>query len=221
MLLSWEVINLGLLDKIRSENEELENSDAATERAHEILQIVGERVEKVRPSRVIFASVAVLLILSGIMIIGTWIVPYDRTSVDVIYLQGVGGHVVLVELDNKGSRSITDVQLDIRFLDDDSNEIARSTFQTDEIAAHTSIAGDNLELIAPGASVWENYTIEIILDYTYRGTQYNERWTYNVGSWTWRCLLMRHLCTSFETTLGCELFEMHATRILKGDSIGE
>tara|TARA_B100001173_G_scaffold178570_1_gene154204 strand:- start:85 stop:660 length:576 start_codon:yes stop_codon:yes gene_type:complete len=178
------VINLGLLDKIRSENEDTEDSDAATERAHEILQIVGERVEKVRPSRVIFASVAVLLILSGIMIIGTWIVPYDRTSVDVVYLQGVGGHVVLAELDNKGSRSITDVQLDIRFLDDDSNEIARSTFQTDEIAAHTSIAGDNLELIAPGASVWENYTIEIILDYAYRGTEYNERWTYNVGSWT-------------------------------------
>ena len=178
------MIELGLMDKIRSQNEELETHDAATERAHEILQIVGERVEKVRPSRVIFASVAVLLILSGIMIIGTWIVPYDRTSVDVVYLQGVGGHVVLVELDNKGSRSITDVQLDIRFLDDDSNEIARSTFETDEIAAHTSIAGDNLELIAPGASVWENYTIEIILEYTYGGTEYNERWTYNVGSWT-------------------------------------
>ena len=178
------MIDLGLMDKIRSQNEELETHDAATERAHEILQIVGERVEKVRPSRVIFASVAVLLILSGIMIIGTWIVPYDRTSVDVVYLQGVGGHVVLVELDNKGSRSITDVQLDIRFLDDDSNEIARSTFETDEIVAHTSIAGDNLELIAPGASVWENYTIEIILEYTYGGTEYNERWTYNVGSWT-------------------------------------
>ena len=184
MQLSWGVIDLGLMDKIRSQNEELDTHDAATERAHEILQIVGERVEKVRPSRVIFASVAVLLILSGIMIIGTWIVPYDRTSVDVVYLQGVGGHVVLVELDNKGSRSITDVQLDIRFLDDDSNEIARSTFETDEIAAHTSIAGDNLELIAPGASVWENYTIEIILEYTYGGTEYNERWTYNVGSWT-------------------------------------
>ncbi len=178
------MIDLGLMDKIRSQNEELETPDAATERAHEILQIVGERVEKVRPSRVIFASVAVLLILSGIMIIGTWIVPYDRTSVDVVYLQGVGGHVVLVELDNKGSRSITDVQLDIRFLDDGSNEIARSTFETDEIAAHTSIAGDNLELIAPGASVWENYTIEIILEYTYGGTEYNERWTYNVGGWT-------------------------------------
>ncbi|MCS5531699.1 MAG: hypothetical protein NZ780_02695 [Candidatus Poseidoniales archaeon] len=175
---------MGLMEQIRAANEESQVSDAATERAHEILQIVGERVEKVRPSRVIFASVAVLLILSGIMIIGTWLVPYDRTSVDVAYLQGVDGHVVLVELDNKGSRSITDVQLEIRFLDDDSAEIARSSFQTDEIAAHTSIAGDNLELIAPGASVWENYTIEIILDYTYRGTEYNERWTYNVGDWT-------------------------------------
>ena len=184
MQLSSEVINLGLMDKIRSRNEEFDDPDAATERAHEILQIVGERVEKVRPSRVIFASVAVLLILSGIMIIGTWIVPYDRTSVDVVYLQGVGGHVVLVELDNKGSRTITDVQLDIRFLDDESNEIARSSFETDAIAAHTSIAGDDLELIASGASVWENYTIEIILDYTYGGTEYSERWTYNVGVWT-------------------------------------
>jgi len=178
------MINLGLMDKIRSRNEEFDDPDAATERAHEILQIVGERVEKVRPSRVIFASVAVLLILSGIMIIGTWIVPYDRTSVDVVYLQGVGGHVVLVELDNKGSRTITDVQLDIRFLDDESNEIARSSFETDAIAAHTSIAGDDLELIASGASVWENYTIEIILDYTYGGAEYSERWTYNVGGWT-------------------------------------
>ncbi len=178
------MINLGLMDKIRSKNEEFDDPDAATERAHEILQIVGERVEKVRPSRVIFASVAVLLILSGIMIIGTWIVPYDRTSVDVVYLQGVGGHVVLVELDNKGSRTITDVQLDIRFLDDESNEIARSSFETDAIAAHTSIAGDDLELIASGASVWENYTIEIILDYTYGGAEYSERWTYNVGGWT-------------------------------------
>ena len=59
------------MEQIRAANEESQVSDAATERAHEILQIVGERVEKVRPSRVIFASVAVLLILSGIMIIGT------------------------------------------------------------------------------------------------------------------------------------------------------
>ena len=35
-----------------------------------------------------------------------------------------------------------------------------------------------------GASVWENYTGEIILDYTYGGAEYSERWTYNVGGWS-------------------------------------
>ena len=175
---------MGLLEKMRNAEEETrEDIDEATERAHEILQIVGERVEQVRPSRVIFASVAVLLIVSGMFIIGTWLVPYDRTSVDVVYIQGGSGHVVLVELDNKGSRSITDVNLDIRFLDDASLEIGRSNFQAGEIAAHTSIAGDDLELLIAGASVWEYYTIEIILDYTYGGDDYHERWTYNVGGW--------------------------------------
>jgi len=178
---------MGLLEKMRQVDASLHEpveEDEATERAHEILQIVGERVEVIRPSRVIFASVAVLLILSGMFIIGTWLVPYDRTSVDVVYLQGGTGHVVMVELDNKGSRSITDVSLDIRFLDDESLEIERASYQTDEIAAHTSIAGDQLELLINGASVWENYTIEIILDYTYGGDEYHERWTYNVGEWT-------------------------------------
>ncbi len=180
---------MGLLEKMRKAEESLteplgEHEDEATERAHEILQIVGERVEVIRPSRVIFASVAVLLILSGMFIIGTWLVPYDRTSVDVVYLQGGTGHVVMVELDNKGSRSITDVSLDIRFLNDEYIEIGRSSYTADEIAAHTSIAGDQLELLINGASVWENYTIEIILDYTYGGDEYHERWTYNVGQWT-------------------------------------
>ena len=81
---------MGLLEKMRNAEEETrEDIDEATERAHEILQIVGERVEQVRPSRVIFASVAVLLIVSGMFIIGTWLVPYDRTSVDVVYIQGL------------------------------------------------------------------------------------------------------------------------------------
>ncbi len=180
---------MGLLEKMRRVEESLteplgEYEEEATERAHEIFQIVGERVEVIRPSRVIFASVAVLLILSGMFIIGTWLVPYDRTSVDVVYLQGGTGHVVMVELDNKGSRSITDVSLDIRFLNDESIEIGRSSYTVDEIAAHTSIAGDQLELLINGASVWENYTIEIILEYTYGGDEYYERWTYNVGQWT-------------------------------------
>jgi hypothetical protein len=126
----------------------------------------------------------VLLILSAMLIITTWLVPYDRTSVDIVYLQGGSGHVVLVEIDNKGSRSILDVNLDIRFLDSAGLEVGRSIFETDEIPAHTSIAGDQLELLINGASVWENYTIEILLDYTYGGEAMHERWTHAVGEWT-------------------------------------
>lgn len=180
---------MGLLEKMRraeaAAKESAEDaSDEVTERAHEVLQIIGERVETVRPARVIFASIAVLLIFSAMLIITTWLVPYDRTSVDIVYLQGGSGHVVLVEIDNKGSRSILDVNLDIRFLDSAGLEIGRATFETDEIPAHTSVAGDQLELLINGASVWENYTIEILLDYTYGGEAMHERWTHAVGEWT-------------------------------------
>ncbi len=180
---------MGLLEKMRrteaAAKESTEDaSDEVTERAHEVLQIIGERVEMVRPARVIFASIAVLLILSAMLIITTWLVPYDRTSVDIVYLQGGSGHVVLVEIDNKGSRSILDVNLDIRFLDSAGLEIGRAIFETDEIPAHTSVAGDQLELLINGASVWENYTIEILFDYTYGGEAMHERWTHAVGEWT-------------------------------------
>ncbi|HJO42313.1 MAG TPA: hypothetical protein QF508_02790, partial [Candidatus Thalassarchaeaceae archaeon] len=52
---------MGLLEKLK--NGKGEDSLEATEKAHEILQIVGERVEVIRPTRVIFASISVLLIL--------------------------------------------------------------------------------------------------------------------------------------------------------------
>ena len=173
---------MGLLEKLK--NAKGEDFLEPTEKAQEILQIAGERVEVIRPTRVIFASISVLLILSAVFIVGTWLVPYDRTSVDVVYIQGGSGHVVLVELNNKGSRSIEDITMDIRFLDDLGVEIARTSFASEEIPAHTSVAGDELELLISGASVWENYTIEITLDYTYGGDSYDERFTHEVGQWT-------------------------------------
>jgi len=174
---------MGLLEKMR-ESKSDDDSERASDKAHEILQIVGERVEVIRPKRVFFASFTVLLLLSAMLLIGTWLVPYDRTSVDVVYIQGGGGHVILVELDNKGSRSIEDVTLDIRFLDEIGVEIERTSYFSNEIPSHTSVAGDDLELLIDGASVWENYTIEISLEYNYRGTKYNERFTHDVGEWT-------------------------------------
>ena len=178
---------MGLIDRLKSNQISDKSplpSDKETDAAHEILEIVGRKVQVVRPSRVIFASFAVLLMLGAMFVIGNWIIPYNKTSIDVVYLQGGPGHVVLVEIDNQGSRSIEDVSFDMRFLDESGLEIVRSTYYTDEIPAHTSIAGDELELLIEGSSVWENYTIELTLEYTYRSDTYNERFTHDVGQWT-------------------------------------
>ena len=39
-------------------------------------------------------------------------------------------------------------------------------------------------LLVNGTSVWENYTIEILLNYEYYGGDRSERWTHDVGGWT-------------------------------------
>ncbi len=41
-----------------------------------------------------------------------------------------------------------------------------------------------MELLIDGASVWENYTIEILLYYDSYSGQRSERWTHDVGGWT-------------------------------------
>ena len=74
---------MGLLERLRSEDEE-----ADSQTAHEVLERL-ERIEEearrhISPTRVIFASVAVILLLAASLFVLTWIVPYDRVSVDVV-----------------------------------------------------------------------------------------------------------------------------------------
>ena len=153
---------MGLLEKRGGQSEE----DADTLLAHEVLDKIEDSAKKhVSPTRVVFASIAVLLMLAASLFVVDWVVPYDRVSVDVVYRQGGPGHVVLVELGNDGSRAIDDVDLSIRFIDSDGMEVGRQDFSRDSLPAHSSVSGDELELLIDGASVWENYTIEIILYY--------------------------------------------------------
>ena len=171
---------MGLLEKLSSEAEE-----ADTEEAHEVLETIEEGATKlISPTRVIFASLTVVLLLSASLFVLTWVVPYDRVSLDVVYRQGGPGHVVLVELDNDGSRTIENIDLQIRFIDSDGIEVSRSSFQRDYLPAHSSVSGDDMELLIDGASVWENYTIEILLYYDSYSGQRSERWTHEVGGWT-------------------------------------
>ncbi len=172
---------MGLLEKVGAQTGEDQDSEAA----HVILEKIGARTAAViTPTRVVFTSITAFLILSASLFVLIWVVPYDNVDVDVAYMQAGSGHVVLAELDNKGSRALEDVTLTMRFLDADGIEKGRSDFAIGKLAAHTSIAGDDLEMIVSGQSVWEQYTIEIILNYQYYGGDGSERWTHEVGDWT-------------------------------------
>ena len=180
---------MGLLERIRLSKEPEETPEEKT--AHEALEIIEEKISQISPFRVVFASISALLVLSASVLALVWLVPYDRVSVDVIYKQSGSSHIVLAEINNQGSRAIESVSLDIVFMDDDDAEIQRIHFESDLISAHKSVAGDELEMIVNGESVWENYTIEIILSYdNYRGPVY-ERTTMEVGTWTLELFTLR------------------------------
>jgi len=174
---------VGLMERIGTHNEE--EVDADTELAHEVLDRIENSAKRyVSPTRVVFASIAVLLLMAASLFIVAWVVPYDRVAVDVVYRQGGPGHVVLVELGNDGSRAIENVDMTIRFIDSGGMEVARQDYSRDVLPAHKQISGDELELMVEGASVWENYTIEILLYYDSYDGERSERWTHDVGEWT-------------------------------------
>ena len=163
-------------------------SEADSETAHEILHRIEDVAERVTPKRVVFASIMALLIGLASLLAVVWIIPYENVDVEVVYMQAGGGHVVLAELDNKGSRAIEDVSLTIRFLDMEGLEIDRHDFYMAKLPAHSSISNtpsDDLELVVLGQSVWDNYLIEITLEYVDNGGQRDlYTWTHEVGDWT-------------------------------------
>ena len=174
---------MGLLDKIGPIGE----NDEDLEAAHEILERLGYHASIITPTRVIFASFSAFLIASATLIALMWVIPYNNVKMDVVYKQSGFGHVVLAELDNKGSREIEDVSISMRFLDSEGLELARTDFFMNSLPAHSSISntpGDDLELVILGESVWENYTIEVSLDYRYYGGESADLWTAEVGYWT-------------------------------------
>ena len=89
---------MGLMERIGNQNEE-EHSNSDADLAHEVLERIEDSARKhISPTRVVFASIAVLMILVASLFVIAWVVPYDRVAVDVVYRQGGPGHVVLVEL---------------------------------------------------------------------------------------------------------------------------
>ena len=163
-------------------------SESDSEKAHVILEKLGDVAEEVTPTRVIFASlVALFLSLASILAV-IWIIPYDNVNLEIAYKQAGSGHIVLAELDNRGSRAIEDVSVIMRFLDLDGVEIDRHDFYMAELPAHSSISNtpsDDLEMVILGQSVWDSYVIEVTLEYRYYGGEKGPKtWSHEVGNWT-------------------------------------
>ncbi len=165
-------------DDFEPTEEQREIAEQAFIRAREVVSIVT-------PTRVVLASVFMAALMFSIFALGFWVVPRDAVNVDVVYKQGGPGHVVLLELHNYGSRPIVNVEVDASFSNQDGEVLNSTHFEIGSLLAHTSIAGDTLELVITGESIWELYTIEVTLDYdNYDGAVTKQSWVIEVGEYT-------------------------------------
>ena len=105
--------------------------------------------------------------------------------VETLYMQR-SGHLVMSEIHNTGSREITDVEFDVKFQSIEGEILDSMGIDVDVISAHSSVAGDDIEMLVAGHTVWDNYVIAIDLKYTdYNGDRQFEIWTHEVGDWAW------------------------------------
>lgn len=174
-----EIRLIQISDTVYATEEELEKS----EQAAELLQALHQSLS---PVRLLAASLVIVLIISSIFATYYWVIPRDAVNVDVVYMQSGGGHVVLAQVHNVGSREISEVSVEISFEDKNGNELNNSIFYRENIGSHMSIASDDLELTIPGATVWDNYEIKITLNYKDgKNDQHSKTWTHPVGNWVY------------------------------------
>jgi len=173
---------ISLTDRIRKMKKKILKDDfEPTEEQREIAEQAYARaqdvVNLVTPTRVVLASIFMAGLMLSIFALGFWVVPRDAVDVEVVYKQGGPGHVVLLQVHNFGSRPIANVEVDASFSNQDGEVLNSTHFGPFSLLAHTSIAGDNLELVITGESIWELYTIEVTLDYdNYDGAVSKQTW---------------------------------------------
>jgi len=174
-----EIRLIQISDTVYATADELVKSDQAAE----LLQALHQSLS---PVRLLAASLIIVLIISSIFATYYWVIPRDAVNVDVVYMQSGGGHVVLAQVHNVGSREISEVSVEISFEDKEGNELNNSIFYRENIGSHMSIASDDLELTIPGATVWDNYEIKITLNYKDgKNDQHSKTWTHPVGDWVY------------------------------------
>ena len=179
------LLDVARLQKIESMGYSLDEDGIET---YEDMQKVSKAIETIRrevsPSRVALAGIVFLLLLGVIVSGWYWALPRDAVDVETIYLQR-GGHLLMSEIHNEGSRDITDVSVQIEFQSLEGEVLGMMSVEVDRIDAHSSLAGDSLEMMIIGYTVWDEYSIVIDLQYTdYNNNIQSETWSHFVGIWS-------------------------------------
>ncbi|MEE2811404.1 MAG: hypothetical protein VX627_00010 [Candidatus Thermoplasmatota archaeon] len=167
------------------QQQEYEATEQEREMAQRALERAREIASQITPTKVMLASVFMAALMFSVFAVGFWVIPRDAVTVEVVYSQAGPGQVVLLQVHNYGSRPIANLAVDVTFSDLEGNILNETHFTKTSLAAHTSIAGDDLELIVTGVSNWDLHVIEITLDYdNYNGALPEEVWTLTVGEYT-------------------------------------
>ncbi len=179
------LLDVARLQKIASLGYSLDEDGIET---YEDMQRVSKAFDKIRrevsPGRVALAGI-VFLLLIGVIVSGWyWALPRDAVNVETQYLQR-GGHLMMSEIHNVGSRDIIDVSVQIEFQSLEGEVLGLMSIQVDRIESHSSLAGDDLEMLIIGYTVWDEYVVVIDLDYTdYNGNLQSNSWSHSVGIWS-------------------------------------
>ena len=170
-----------LLQTSEMSQDELEILQASKEAA----LFVQELSREITPRRVALSGLVLMLIVGAIFSGWYWVIPRDSVMVETLYMQR-GGHLVMSEIHNTGSRAITDVELEVRFQSLEGELLEFMSIEVETISSHSSVAGDDLEMLIQGYTVWDNYVIAIDLKYTdYNGEDKTLIKTHEVGDWAW------------------------------------
>lgn len=156
---------------------------AAYMQAQQAALFIKDTIRNINPARVAIAGLIMLLLVGLIASGWYWVLPRDDVEVETIYMQR-GGHLVMTELYNDGSRAITDVTVKVEFQDEFGNLIQEMRIDVDEVASHSSLAGDDLEMIILGYTVWDEYILEVSVTWTsFDNKVHTQSWSHDIGEW--------------------------------------
>jgi hypothetical protein len=150
-------------------------------------QDAAERLQRLRrevePAKVALAGLSLIVLLGLLMSGWYWVLPRDALTLDTVYMQN-GGHILMAEIHNSGSRAVTDLEVVVSFEDEAGDELGRMSVFLDVLSSHSSVAGDDLEMKIVGHTVWANYTVQTSVSWTdYEGASHQETWRHDVGTW--------------------------------------